>query len=207
MRLAFSTISDQEILAALTGEELGRKHSDAAILTLYQRNKSPICRLVCSQGGSREDAEDNLQSGLCVLLCNVRKGKFRGECSLNTYLQRICRNLWYKNTGKAATQREQQLKENEDHAGEEQDRPDWNLMDREKYQRIKKFYLQMGENCLQIIDRFLANMSMAEIATELSYKNKEVVANRKAQCLKNLKKKLSHDLDFLAFVKEEAWKI
>ena len=49
--------------------------------------------MVYSFKNTRLDPQDVFQEGLTRLLFNIQSGKFRGDCSLATYLNKICRNI------------------------------------------------------------------------------------------------------------------
>ena len=53
-----------------------------------------IMRMVETNSGSKEDAQDIFQEALVVVYRKLKVGSLELECSLKTYLYAVCRNLW-----------------------------------------------------------------------------------------------------------------
>jgi len=174
-------ISDQKIIEYL--HEGDRKES-RAIQQLLDQNRSKISAYVLKNSGSSSDAETILVEGVTELVFNVRKGKFRGDSSLSTYLFAICRSLWLKS-----------LKKNQRYADDDgivllEDTADSPLaqFNHEQIKSEVSFLLSsIGEACKKVLEMWSQHYSMQDISVQLGYKNAQIAMNKKNRCLTKLK--------------------
>ncbi len=71
-------------------------HDERMIFKLYQDYYPRIKKLVYSFRNTILDPEDIFQEGFTLTIFNIRTGKFRGESTVFTYLNKICYNLCLK---------------------------------------------------------------------------------------------------------------
>ena len=90
MKAAQSGTQDQNLLEGLL------KGDPAAVNQLYKRHFPGIVKMVTSNSGSEEDAQDLFQDAVMVIFEKARSNKLSLTSSLYTYLYAICRNLWLK---------------------------------------------------------------------------------------------------------------
>ena len=174
-------ISDSKIVEYLN--EGGRKES-RAIQQLLDQNRSKISSYVLKNSGNSSDAETILVEGVTELVFNVRKGKFRGDSTLSTYLFAICRSLWLKS-----------LKKNKRYADDDgiilmEDSSDSPLqMFNEQQIKSEVSYLlsSVGEACKKVLEMWSQHYSMQDISVQLGYKNSQIAMNKKNRCLTKLK--------------------
>jgi len=174
-------ISDSKIVEYLS--EGGRRES-RAIQQLLDQNRSKISSYVLKNSGNSSDAETVLVEGVTELVFNVRKGKFRGDSTLSTYLFSICRSLWLKS-----------LKKNKRYADDDgiilmEDSSDSPLqMFNEQQIKSEVSYLlsSVGEACKKVLEMWSQHYSMQDISIQLGYKNSQIAMNKKNRCLTKLK--------------------
>jgi len=83
-----SQFSDTELLQVL---RTGRQTEDA-IRQLYRTQFNITRAYIYQNNGSEADAEDIFQEVLVSFIEMVKKDKFRGDCSVNTFIQVLTRH-------------------------------------------------------------------------------------------------------------------
>ena len=172
------------------------KHS-LALELLYQ-NYPAVRKLVCSKGGSEEDAKDVFQEGLIVLCENASKSEFQLTCAVGTYLYSVCRFIW-KNK---LRQRKQHVKLPDYHtvAASEQHVQHY-LEEEARYGFMERILQNLGQKCLHLLQRYyFQKQSMDTIAQQLGYSSGKVARNQKYKCLERARKMVreyhvEHDLN------------
>ena len=82
--------SNEEILSGILGNE------NAIISYIYKKYFIKIKQMVFAFRHTGLDPDDIFQEGLTHAVMNIREGRFRGESSIYTYLNSICRNICLK---------------------------------------------------------------------------------------------------------------
>lgn len=88
---------DEDLLSGIL------KNQDWALREIYKTQYNPIKRMVYAFRSTRLEPEDIFQEGLTRVILNIRAGKFRGDSSIATYLNSICRNICLKALSQPAT--------------------------------------------------------------------------------------------------------
>lgn len=174
-------ISDSKIVEYL--QEGGRKES-RAIQQLLDQNRSKISSYILKNSGNSSDAETILVEGVTELVFNVRKGKFRGDSSLSTYLFAICRSLWLKS-----------LKKNQRYTDDgdiilledSADSPLQMFNEQQIKSEVSHLLSSVGEACKKVLEMWSQHYSMQDISVQLGYKNSQIAMNKKNRCLTKLK--------------------
>jgi len=178
-------LADDQVVENLAGE----KHLDSTIQHLYRAYFRYVGSFVVNNGGDWQDAEDIFQEILVAFIQLVRRGKFRGESSIKTFLFALNRNLWLnelKRRGRART-REDRFEQGR----EETESLGAVLESREATAGLMRTMEALGEACKKILLLYyFENRSMKEILAALPYENEQVVRNKKHKCLKKLQQML-----------------
>jgi RNA polymerase sigma factor (sigma-70 family) len=177
------TNSDRLLFAQL------RKNERNAYITLYDQYFNDLARYILNNNGSREDAEDNFQETLLVLVHKIQKPDFTLESSLKTYLFAINRNLWFK---KLRSQHKTISQDEIDQVVYEEDF----LYLQEKVAReenrlgfLKNLLENITGHCVILITRIFFKMEEPEeMIRELGYKNAHTFQNQKYKCISQLRK-------------------
>src|SRR5882757_8972821 len=82
--------TDAELIAAISDT----KDLNKAILSLYQQYSETTGAAIIHYGGSRQDAEDIFQETVVAFIEIVKKGKYRKEASIKTFLVSVAKNIW-----------------------------------------------------------------------------------------------------------------
>jgi RNA polymerase sigma factor (sigma-70 family) len=174
--------TDDEIIQGIL------KNQDVAVSILYKTHFPLIRTFVLNNSGSEQDAKDIYQESFIILIDNIKKGVFKAESKLKTYLYSICRRQWLKelsNRNKFVFN----LHDYEEFIDfpkitEEQ-------MDQyeERFNAVHQSLQDLGEPCTTIIsDFYLKQMSMKEITIKLGYTNSDNAKNQKYKCMQRLKR-------------------
>jgi RNA polymerase sigma factor (sigma-70 family) len=174
--------TDAELIAAIGDANSLNK----AILFLYQQYSETTSSFIIGYGGSRQDAEDVFQETVVSFIEVVKKGKYRMEASIKTFLVSVARNIWLNEIKKRerSGHREKQFELGRDQKEEDVSQQ---IGDLEKKKQLRDLVYQLGEPCRKILLLFYyENLSMKEIVDHLPYENEQVVRNKKYKCLQQL---------------------
>jgi RNA polymerase sigma factor (sigma-70 family) len=174
--------TDAELIAAISDT----KDLNKAILSLYQQYSETTGAAIINYGGSRQDAEDVFQETVVAFIEIVKKGKYRMEASIKTFLVAVAKNIWLNELKRRERSgyREKQFE-----YGREQNEVDvsHHISDLEKKRQLRELVYKLGEPCQKILMLFYyENLSMKEIVDHLPYENEQVVRNKKYKCLQQL---------------------
>jgi RNA polymerase sigma factor (sigma-70 family) len=174
--------TDAELIASI-GEP---KELNKAILFLYQQYSESTCSFIMGYGGSRQDAEDVFQETVVSFIDVVKKGKYRMEASIKTFLVSMAKNIWLNEIKK----RERSgIREKLYESTRDQKEADvsHHIADLEKKRQLRDLVFKLGEPCQKILLLFYyESLSMKEIVDHLPYENEQVVRNKKYKCLQQL---------------------
>src|SRR5258708_23096795 len=174
--------TDVELIAAI-GDKMDL---NKAILFLYQRYSETTSSFIMSYGASRQDAEDVFQETVVSIIEIVKKGKYRMEASIKTFLVSVAKNIWLNELKRRerAGYREKQFETGRDQQEEDISQQ---IGDLEKKRQLRELLNKLGESCRKILLLFYyENLSMKEMVDHLPYENEQVVRNKKYKCLQQL---------------------
>jgi RNA polymerase sigma factor (sigma-70 family) len=174
--------TDSELIAAI-----GAKNDlNKAIMFLYQQYSETTSSFIINYGASQQDADDVFQETVIAFIEIVKKGNFRMEASIKTFLVSIARNIWRNETKK---RQRSGFRELQFESGREQNEDDVSLIisELEKKRQLRDLVFKLGEPCRKLLILFYyENLSMKEIVGHLPYENEQVVRNKKYKCLQQL---------------------
>ena len=81
--------TDAELVAAIKEEQ----HLNEAILYIYQQYSASTSSFIIHYGGSEQDAEDVFQETVISFIDLVKKGKYRMEASIKTFLVSVAKHI------------------------------------------------------------------------------------------------------------------
>ncbi len=166
--------ADAELIAAIND----KKELDKAIMYLYQQYSETVSSFITNNGGSQQDADDIFQETVVAFIDIVKKGKYRMEASIRTFLVSIAKNIWYNEIKKRSRsgQREKIYEKSRD--TNEMD-VSYYISDREVKNELREMLGKLGEPCKKILILFYyENLPMKEIIHHLHYENEQVVRNK-----------------------------
>jgi len=177
--------SNLEIIKAL-------KTSAEPLDNIYIKHKSYCINFMRKMNAVDEDTLlDIYQDAIIVLYEKAQNTDFALTCSIQTYLNSICRNQVLVRIGSKSKVINEDISDSEF----DKDIVDW-LNDNEVIEdnKFKSVTIAMtklkelGGRCHEILKRFwYQNQTMEQIAYEMDYSNADNVKNQKARCQKKLK--------------------
>ena len=181
-------LTDDAMIRAI---QSGGRNGDRAIAQILDREMGKIQSLVRQRGGSETDGEDVALEGVTAVVLNIRRGSFRGESAISTYLFAICKGIWYKRSQRR--QRETEVKDQLVVVETDEQTPAMSLMDEEQKGLLQQLFARLREKCSEVLFLWAGGYSMEEIAGQLTYSNAQVAMNKKNKCLKQLHSLMEND--------------
>ena len=167
-----------------------RKGDRIALNEVYQRYFRRVFAWVRNHQGTEEDARDVFQEVLVIVYQQLQDPAFEIKYALGTYLYTLVRNVWLKRLrddrvlGKASDEGLEFV------PGDEVVEPDVQAQQEHLY---RKMFLRLGEQCQQILQRFLAGESIRRITEALNLSSENYAKKRKFQCKQQLMKLIKED--------------
>lgn len=173
--------SDDAIVAGILSNNF-----DEVIFYIYKHYAELISFNVVTMGGSLQDGEDIFQETVVTFIDLVRKGKFRRNSGIKTFLVSVARNIWL-NELKRKKSGDQRARIFETSRGQiEQDIVE-NLNQRETREQLLSLMGHLGESCRKILTLFYyENLPIDEIVGKMGYETEEMARNDKYKCMKEL---------------------
>ena len=177
-------MTDNELI-----ESLGESSDNLDVL--YKKHKDYCINFMNKISFNTELNKDIFQDAVILFYERVLKGNFELKCSIQTYLNSVCRNQILVRLKKDS--------KNSEYSEEFDERiNDWydNELpeNSERMQAILKaleIIKNLGGKCYEILHRyFFENKSMEKIAYELEYTNGANVKNQKSRCQKQFKEQV-----------------
>ena len=183
--------TDQDVIEAIHHS----RDLDPVVRHLYRNNFESVANYIRSNSGRDEDAEDFFQEAIVVFINIVRKGNFRGDSSIKTFLYSIARNLW-----RNELKRQNRALMRETNYYEQSEKEEQDIQESIGENEIKNQLLQLletlGDNCRTILLLFYyENLPMKEIFRQMGYETEQVARNMKYRCMNKLKDMLNEHPD------------
>ena len=173
---------DDELVMLISEE----KSLNEAIVAIYRQHAESVSSFIMSRGGNEQDADDIFQETVVSFIDIVKRGKFRGDASIRTFLIAVAKNIWFNelNKRKRSGAREQKY---ETGKGDEELDVSHAISEREVKQQLRDLLQQLGTSCRKLLILFYyENLSMKEMLDHLPYENEQVIRNKKYKCLQQL---------------------
>jgi len=167
----------------------GLRIGDESVLkALYKKYYNLVLKLVVSNNGSSEAAQDVYQETIIILYEKCKDPEFKLNCQLQTYIYSVARNIWLKQLKKHGNVGE--LKDYHQDVYEEASLDiKGHLKKEESIDKVYKSLEELGEPCATLIkDFYIKKMNMDEISEKFGYTNSDTAKNQKYKCLQRLKR-------------------
>lgn len=177
--------SDEEVIGLL-------REDSEALSIVYERHKSYCINFMKSKYNDYDEIKDIFQDAVIVFYENLNKPEFTLTCSIQTYLNSICRNQILKRINFSSRY---EIKNTDDKSEFLENITDWfenvNEVNNERVNVMKDVLKVMKESsskCYDILVRFFyQNQTMDKIAVDLDYTNADNAKNQKYRCQEKLK--------------------
>ncbi|HEY6899519.1 MAG TPA: sigma-70 family RNA polymerase sigma factor [Puia sp.] len=170
-------MNDQMILELIRTDQ-----NDRALDALY-RHFPMIRKLIRSNGGDRQDAEDVFQEALIILIRKVKGSEFRLTAQLSTYLYSVCKYVWKDELKK----RNRELPLNfEIEPGIEA-----TIEDESRARLAEQVIAELKDRCRELLLFFYeGRLKLQEIAERMGYSSGNTAKNQKYKCLEAARDRL-----------------
>lgn len=181
------SFSDAELLTSI---QLGQGMNEC-VQAIYRNHFEQLSWFILNNNGNRQDAEDIFQEVVVDFIEAVQRNKFRGECSVKTFLYSLNKHAWLNELKRRGRALQRERKYEKEHDKEELD-VSHIIAGREARREVMSIVDQLGDACKKILLMFYyENQSMKEILENTEYESEQVVRNKKYKCLKQLEQMLS----------------
>ncbi len=184
-------IQDSKIIAIITSGD--SKQMDKVFAYLYEKHYLKATGFILSNNGTEEDAADVFQDAIVVLYEQIKKGRFKGNSTLKTYLFSIVRYQWLNKlkSKKPSTP----IEEKYDFADEADTQE---LKKSEDIKRVLAIIDRMDDTCSNVLKSYyLKGHRMQEIQEQFNLGSEQAAKNKKYRCMKKLMELIK---------KESTWK-
>ncbi len=160
-------------------EGLAQNQQDS-LLAIQQLAFPAVLRLVETNKGMRQDAEDLFQEALIVVYRRHQAGTLTLNCRLSTFIYAICRNMWMERIRRDSKQ--VPLDESQMEIVDLTPSTLETIEENEKILILNRYLAQLGEDCQKLLRLFFAGDSMKEIARKMNYSSERYARKRKFSC-------------------------
>ncbi len=166
-----------------------REQDDRTIRKIYTENFPAIKNLVLMGSGRVADAEDIFQEALIIIYNKIMKDELILTCAFKTYLYAICYKLWRQQYSKKG--REVRLPDY--YELEDQDDANLALVEDKMYMLYQVHFLQLSDECQQVLRLYISKVPMEMIAKLMGYKSEKYAKVKKYICKLRLKENVLND--------------
>ena len=154
-----------------------QKGDEKALEIIYAKYYRMMTKLVITNSGTEDEAQDVYQDALVVFWQKATSGNLVLTAKISTYIYSICKNLWRKELD-----RKKRL------SNEEKDSPvTMDTETAEKERIIAECIDQLGDTCKKVLTYYYFDeMSMQDIADRLGFLNTDTAKTKKYKCKKKL---------------------
>jgi len=189
--------SDAYIIEKLSSEKKSDRQD--AMLYLYQLMYDKVQHYIKKNSGSASEAEDVFQDSLVALYKQARNEKLGDHIKLEPYFFTICKNHWLKELKKK--KRTTELTSRHENISD-QETQESILLTAERNALVEDLIGRFGDVCSQILRYYYyEKRRMKEIANLLSLSNEQAAKDKKASCMKKLRKLIKDNSHFLELLK------
>jgi len=173
--------SDSNILKWLNSDT--ESDIDKGLNCLFGKCEKTILKFIIANNGSEDDAKDVIQDAIIVFYEQVRNKNLILDCSINTYIYSVSRNLWLKNI----KYRSKFVKDVSGFIAIDDELTE-DFDDEIRNKEFIKLFNELGESCRDIlIYYYYEKLSMKEIMNRMNYKSEQAAKNKKHKCLNYLR--------------------
>jgi RNA polymerase sigma factor (sigma-70 family) len=171
-----------------------RKGDKKVLDEIYKKFYPRTQYMVTRNSGTEEDARDLFQEALMAVYDRINGRPMELTCQFGTFLYSICRNLWLKQLRKRSvhfvdvTEAEADLPAPD----ELEEVTLWH----DRYQLYMRKFAEIGEQCRQLLLRFMQGADMKTIAAEFGFASESYAKKRKFKCKEQLIQRIMEDADY-----------
>lgn len=166
-----------------------KANDEQALELLYTANFKSVERYILDNSGSADEAKDIYQEAFVAVWRNVQLGSVvvKEGSSLNGYLFQVAKYKWLDHLRTARVKRTVPLQESHE---EQYDNGEPGNEDREKLERVKEGFGQLGEKCRNLLEAFYYRKYSIRKIADLFKWTEATAKNNKYRCLEKLRESI-----------------
>ena len=179
----------------------GIKRGDKTVLEYVYAKYYPLIRwnLVTRNNLSKEEAKDIFQDTLIALYKEIKQDDFILKFTFKTFLYSICKNYVIKKINlEMRMDRKFEFDETNKIFNEmvntDEYKPDNKFIAEVKKNLIRKYFMQLSEDCQKILRLYVENVPYEKILTIMGYSDVFYTRKRRHDCKDKLKIKIEKDI-------------
>ncbi len=174
--------SDQELIKLFEEDSPSSRNKAMTSLFNNEKLKNSVLKYLRNKGTSYDIAIDIFKDALITLSLAIKKGNYKKENDIHSYLFGICKYLWLN---KMRSKKPVDYKESVPEL-EISDNPVTKLVAADNSNMISKVLGYLKNPCKDILQLWSYGYKFSEIATKVGYASEGVARKKKHQCWKSL---------------------
>lgn len=169
------------------------RRKDSIINYVYRSCYPDVRKLILSNGGNEQDAQDIFQEGLIKVYQKITETGLELNCKFGTYLYSVCRFLWLNELEKKKKAgRESRIGEDiiDDQTANNKIRENAEL------KLYEQHFKELAKECQKVLNMYFQKSSMEEICVVMGYKNVQIAKDKKYRCKKSLMNKIYNNPEY-----------
>ena len=174
-------LSAEEIILGIA------RKKDSVIRYVYKTCYPDIRKMILSNGGSEQDAEDTFQEGVTKVFQKITQQGLQLSCKFGTYMYSVCRFLWLQELEKkSAAERDLSLMDEiiDDETANNK------IRENSELKLYERHFKELSKECQKVLNMYFQKASMEEISVVMGYKNVQIAKDKKYRCKKSLMNKI-----------------
>lgn len=163
------------------------RRKDNVIKYVYKTCYPDVRKMILSNGGCEQDAEDTFQEGVTKVYQKITQHGLQLTCKFGTYLYSVCRFLWLQELEKkSASGRNVRLVDEiiDDETANHK------IRENSEMKLYEQHFRELGKECQKVLNMYFRSASMEEICVVMGYKNVQIAKDKKYRCKKSLMNKI-----------------
>jgi len=182
----------------------GLKEQRTSCIRRIYKDYLPLAKsIVEKNSGNSADAEDVFQDGLVILYKKITVENITLNCSLKTYFYAICKNIWLQRLDRKWRLHYVENMTEEASESYELFTKEIKEAELEKKRLFQKHFLTLPMKCQKVLELFLLDTPLKEIAAMMGFKNEEYAKTKKYMCKNMLRKRIVNDPKCKPFLNHE----
>lgn len=182
--------SDSNILKLLNSDK--ESEIDKGLNCLFRNCSKIILKFILANKGTEDEAKDVIQDSIIVFYEQVKNKNLVLDCTINTYIYSVSRNLWLKKLA----YKSRFINELSEYIVIDNVLTE-GFDDDIRNNKFIKLFNELGESCRVILLYYYYDkLSMKEIMIRMNFKSEQAAKNKKYKCLNYLREIVLNNKDF-----------
>lgn len=171
-------LTEEQLLTLLRSAH--DRDRDIAFRYIYKKMYPRTKHFILKMGGTEDSASDIFQDAILIFFNHLKKNRFKGDCTIKTYLLSISKNLWLQYLRK--NKRYESLENVTDNRSTEM-----TIKEVNKLPMVDAILNKLDKSCCEILVLYyLKNRSMNDLMIEFNLASTQAAKNKKFRCMKKV---------------------